>query len=78
MDGGGEGGGRGFGVIEGDDEEGVGFGEGAVPGVVEVWGADDEAAAVDGEEEGEFGGGGGGVIRGEEDAVGVSQFYFSS
>jgi hypothetical protein len=68
-EGGGEGGPGGFGVVEGYDEDCVGVGEGAVPGVVVGGGADGEGAAVDCEEGGEEGGGGEVVVGGEEDAA---------
>lgn len=55
---GGEGGPGGFGVVEGDDEDRVGVGEGAVPEVVVGGVADGEAAAVEGEEGWEEGRGG--------------------
>lgn len=64
-----EGGPGSFAVVEGDDEDGVGVGKGAVPDVVVGWGADGEDAAVDGEEGGEESRGGEVVVGGEEDAV---------
>jgi hypothetical protein len=61
--------GRGFGVGEGNNELGVGVGEGGVPAVVVAGVAEEEAAAVDGDESGQravFGG----KFRREEDADG--------
>lgn len=75
--GGGEGGPGCFGVVEGDDEDGVGVGKGAVPGVVVGWCADGEGAAVDGEEGGQERGRGEIVVGGEEDAVFMVSVWIS-
>lgn len=53
METGGEGRARRFGIVERDDQDGLGVGKGTVPLVVVSLVADAEAAAVDGEEGGE-------------------------
>lgn len=58
-----------FGVVEGDDEDVLAIGKGAVPFVIVADVADAEAAAMDGEECRESGGGGLVVRLGEKDAA---------
>lgn len=77
-EGGREAGPGGFGVVEGNDEDGVGVGEGAVPGVVVGGGAGGEGAAVDCEECGEESGRGEVVVGGEENAVVASMIFSTS
>lgn len=60
---------RGFGVVEGDDEDGVGVGEGAVPEVVIGRRANRKGAAVDGQQGWEERGRRQIMMRREENAI---------